>query len=148
MRPDDGAVSSGAMTWVCPDCSRLFARVGQSHECAPAMSLDEYFSTGPAHERPIFEAVVDHLRTLGPIHVEPVSVGIFLKSAGSFVELRPLTRWVALWFPMARRIDHPRIARKPIATGRRIYHAVNLRVAEDVDDRVREWLTESYAEFG
>ena len=29
------------------------------------------------------------------MHVEPVSVGIFIKSTGSFVELRPMTRWVA-----------------------------------------------------
>jgi hypothetical protein len=41
------------------------------------MSVDEYFSTGPAHERPIFEAVMRHVNSLGPVHVEPVSVGIF-----------------------------------------------------------------------
>ena len=54
----------------------------QGHECAPAMTLDEYFSTGPERERPIYEAVKAHLDTLGPVIVEPVSVGIFLKSPG------------------------------------------------------------------
>ena len=48
------------------------------------MSLEEYFSTGPAHERPIFEAVIAHLATVGPVHVEPGSVGIFLKRAQTF----------------------------------------------------------------
>ena len=67
--------------WTCPECQRRFARKGQSHECSPAMSLDEYFSTGPDRERPIFEAVMAHLDTVGPVHVEPVSVGIFLKRA-------------------------------------------------------------------
>ncbi|MFQ5966695.1 MAG: DUF5655 domain-containing protein [Acidimicrobiia bacterium] len=134
--------------WTCPDCSRLFARQGQTHECEPAMSLEEYFSTGPARERPIFESVLGHLEALGPMHVEPVSVGIFIKSTGSFVELRPMTRWVALWFPMAREIAHSRIARKPVRSGRRIYHVVNLFEPDDVDDQVREWLTESYADFG
>lgn len=48
------------------------------------MSLDQYFSTGPARERSIFDAVMAHLETLGPVHVEPVSVGILLKrSQGS-----------------------------------------------------------------
>ena len=112
------------------------------------MSLEAYFSTGPARERPIFEAVLAHLERLGPIHVEPVSVGIFLKSNGGFVELRPMTRWVALSFPMARRIDHPRIARKPVRNGSRWHHVVNLTEADDVDDQLRDWLTESYADFG
>jgi hypothetical protein len=112
------------------------------------MSVEEYFSTGPDFERPVFETVLAHLEALGPMHVEPVSVGIFIKSNGTFVQLRPMTRWVAMWFPMARRIEDPRISRKPVASGSRLWHTVNLSAAEDVDDRVRGWLTEAYAEFG
>jgi len=112
------------------------------------MSLEEYFATGPAFERPIFEAVLAHLESLGPMHVEPVSVGIFIKSNGTFVQLRPMTRWVAMWFPMARRLDDRRISRKPVASGRRLWHMVNLVGPDDVDDQVRRWLTEAYAEFG
>ena len=44
------------------------------------MTLDEYFATGPSHERPVFDAVMRHLADVGPVHVEPVSVGIFLKN--------------------------------------------------------------------
>jgi hypothetical protein len=112
------------------------------------MSIDEYFATGPQFERPIFEAVLTYLETLGPMHVEPVSVGIFIKSTAGFVELRPMTRSVALWFPMSRRIVHPRIARKPSPSGRRLYHVIALNGPEEVDDQVRSWLAESYAEFG
>ena len=132
------------MAWTCPNCSRSFRRQGQSHECAPALSLEEYFSTGPAWEQPIFEAVLAHLQTLGPMTVEPVSVGIFIKSNGSFVELRPLSKWVALSFPLMRRVSHPRIARKPIESGRKIYHFVNLHSPKDVDDQVKSWLSESF----
>lgn len=109
------------------------------------MSLEEYFSTGPPHERPVFDAVHGFLVTLGPVHVEPVSVGIFIKKAGSFVELRPMTRWVAMWFPLPRRVVHPMIARKPVTSGSKIYHVVNLRGPEDLTDDVRSWLAESYA---
>ncbi len=132
-------------SWECAKCGRRFARTNQPHECAPAMTLEEYFSTGPPHERPVFDAVHGYLSTLGPIHVEPVSVGIFLKKSGSFVELRPMTRWVAMSFPMPRRISHPRIARKPIDTGTRIFHVVNLCEPADLTREVREWLAESYA---
>jgi hypothetical protein len=109
------------------------------------MTLEEYFSTGPEWERPIFEAVMAHLSTLGPVHVEPVSVGIFVKKAGSFVELRPMSRWVAMSFMVPRRIQHPKISRTPISSGGLTFHVVNLRRPEDVDDDVKAWLTESYA---
>lgn len=133
-----------ADSWVCPACRRRFHRRGQSHECAPALTLEEYFATGPARERPIFEAVMAHLSTLGPVHVEPVSVGIFIKKSGGFIELRPMTRWVALSFRVPRRIQHPRIARKPLGSGGLILHVVNLAGPENVDHDVRAWLTESY----
>lgn len=112
------------------------------------MTLEEYFSTGPPFERPVFEAVLAHLETIGPVHVEPVSVGIFLKATGSLVELRPMTRWVAMSFPLRRKVTGGRIARKPIASGERWFHVVNLADPADLDDQVRDWLTESYAEFG
>lgn len=108
------------------------------------MSLADYFATGPARERPIFEAVMEHLESIGPVHVEPVSVGIFLKRARTFAELRPKTRWVALSFTLPARIDDPRIARRVAVSGNRTWYVVNLRDPSDVDDRVRSWLTEAY----
>ena len=112
------------------------------------MSVEEYFSTGPGWERPVFEAVLAHRETLGPMRVEPLSVGIFIKSGGGFVELRPMARWVALGFPMIRRIEDARIARKPVRSGRRLYHVVNLAKPEDVDEQLCGWLSESYSDFG
>ena len=136
------------MAWACPQCGRSFRRAGQSHECAPALELEEYFATGPSWERPIFEAVLTHLESLGPMTVEPVSVGIFIKSNGSFVELRPKTKGVALSFPLARRLQSYRLSRKPVASGQKIFHFVNLISPDEVDDELRGWLTESYDQFG
>jgi uncharacterized protein DUF5655 len=130
--------------WRCPECNRQFRRAGQSHECAPAMSLEEYFSTGPEHERPVFEAVIRHLETVGPVHVEPVSVGIFLKKAQTFAQLRPMQRWVALSFALPRRVSHPTITRKVMQYHGRYYHFAYLRTPEDFDDRLGDWLTEAY----
>ena len=85
-----------------------------------------------------------HLATVGPVHVEPVSVGIFLKRAQTFAELRPKDRWVALSFFLPRRVDHERILRKVVEYHGRHYHVANLRGAGDLDDRLRDWLTEAY----
>jgi len=113
------------------------------------MTLDEYFSTGPSFERPIFDAVAAHLATLGEAFLEPVSVGIFVKRDGvSLLQLRPMTKWVALYLFMPRTIQDRRISRKPIVTGRIVFHVVNLHSAEDVDDTVKGWITEAWETAG
>jgi hypothetical protein len=108
------------------------------------MAVEEYFSTGPEWERPIFDAVMAHLDSVGPVHVEPVSVGIFLKRSQSFAQLRPMTKWVALSFGLPRRVTSRKISRKVIPYGNRFHHVVNLREPSEVDVDVRSWLTEAY----
>jgi hypothetical protein len=128
--------------WTCPECKRRFGVTRQGHDCAPALTLDEYFSTGPAHERPVFEVVHAH------IYVEPVSVGIFFKRGRTFAQLRPMTRWVALSLVLPRVVSDRRISRKVQSQGTRHHHVVNLRLPADVDDTVRAWLTEAYDDAG
>jgi hypothetical protein len=123
--------------WTCPRCGRRFGRRNQSHECAPALSLEEYFGTGLALERPVFEAVRAHLETVGPVHVEPVSVGILIKRVRTFAELRPMTDRVRLSVLLSRTLDHARIARRVRTSGGRVGHFVDLRSADEVDDEIR-----------
>lgn len=109
------------------------------------MALEEYFSTGPSFERPVFDAVMNHLRTLGEPFLEPVSVGVFVKRDGvSVLQLRPMTKWVAVCLFLPRTVHDRRISRKPIDSGRAVYHVVNVRGPEDVDEVVREWITEAW----
>ncbi len=108
------------------------------------MTVEEYFSTGPPHERPVYEAVRAHLDSLSDVYVEPVSVGIFFKRSRTFAQLRPMQKWVALGFLLPRRLEHPRLARKVQGSGSRYYHVVNLRGPDEVDRTVVDWLTEAY----
>jgi hypothetical protein len=134
------------MTWTCPSCRRTFGRTGQGHECSPAMTLEDYFSTGPPWERPVYEAVCEHLLGLGDVRVEPVSVGIFFKRRRTFVELRPKTKWVDLGFVLPRRVSHPRITRYATSQSKtQTQHGVRLVDPAEVDDQVLGWLTESWA---
>jgi hypothetical protein len=132
--------------WTCSECGRQFGRTGQSHECAPAMTLDEYFATGPSHERPVFDAVIRHVEGLGPVHVEPVSVGIFLKNPRKFAELRPLQRWTALSFFLRRPAGHRTIVRKVVRYGGRYLHVANVAHPADLDESLCDLLTEAYDE--
>ncbi len=132
--------------WICPRCHRLFGRLRQSHDCAPGLSLEEYFETGPAHERPIFDAVMAHVETLGPVHADIVAVGVFLKNPRKFAELRPKDRWVAISFSLRRRAEHPTITRKVVEYGNRYWHVANVREPAEVDEALLELLTEAYVD--
>jgi hypothetical protein len=130
--------------WTCPDCGRQFARQRQGHACSPGLSIEEYFSTGPAHERPIFDAVMRHLDGVGPVHVDAVSVGLFLKNPHKFAELRPMTKWVAISFPLNRSATHRTIKRKVMPWGGRYWHIANVASVDDLDDALLDLLTEAY----
>ena len=110
------------------------------------MTLDEYFATGPSHERPVFDAVMRHLADVGPVHVEPVSVGIFLKNPRKFAELRPLQRWTALSFFLRRPASHRTIVRKVVRYGGRYLHIANVAEPADLDDDLGDLLVEAYDE--
>jgi predicted transport protein len=131
--------------WHCPECGREFGRVNQGHECAPALTVEEYFATGPPHERPVFEVVRAHVEALGDdVHVEAVQVGIFFKRRHTFAQLRPRDRWVALSFGLRHKVTHPTITRKVVEHSGRFHHVANLRTPDDFDERLRGWLTEAY----
>ncbi len=131
--------------WSCPACGREFARQ-RSHVCAPALSIGQYFAARPDVEREIFEKVREHLVSLGPVIVEPVNVGIFVKGQRNFVELRPKAKSVALSFALNRLVQHPRIARTVKTKTSRTCHGLNITSPADVDQQVLDWLTESYFE--
>ena len=134
------------MVWSCPACGREFGK-RQSPVCVPALSIEGYFAARAPVEREIFEAVREHLENLGPLIVEPVGVGILFKRVRTFVELRPKARWVDLSFGLNHQRKHARITRTVRTAAGRTYHGIRITRSSDVDDQVREWLTESYAEF-
>ena len=108
------------------------------------MSLEAYFATGRPFERAIYDTVASHLDSLGALHVEYVSVGVFFKRSRTFAELRPMRDRVRLWVLLSRRLHHPRIVKAYHGSGVRSAYSVDLREPSDVDDEVRDWLTEAY----
>lgn len=108
--------------WTCPDCGRVFGRSRQAHECAPAMTLEDYFATGPPHERAVFDAVLPR----------------------KFAELRPRDRWAAVSFALDRRATHRTITRKVVPDGDTHWHTANVAAAADVDEGLADLLVEAY----
>jgi Domain of unknown function (DUF5655) len=106
--------------------------------------VSELLRRHPSWVNEIYNAVIEHLTTLGPIHEDAVNVGIFLKSDRKIASFRPRVRSVLLSFLLPYQLTDPRITRVlPVARGR-IAHMINLTSADQVDDQLCEWLTEAY----
>ena len=76
--------------------------------------------------------------------IEFVQVGIFFKRARTFAELRPQTKRIVLSVLLSRLVRDERISRVLTVSGLRTLHYIPLHSAEDVDEAVCDWITESY----
>ena len=130
--------------WTCPECGRRFGRANQSHTCDPASSVESYLSGQPEERHATYRAALAVIRELGDVDIDPVSVGIMVKRARTFCELRPRRGAVELSFKMSRELGSPRVRKTLASSTHRRVHFVDLRTPEDVDDEVRRWLAEAY----
>jgi hypothetical protein len=130
--------------WVCPRCEREFGRANQSHTCVPAGTVDDSFAGRAPQQRAVYDAVLDHLLSLGPVHEDATGVGVFLKRDRKLAEVRPRSRDVTLALFLPRRVRHPRITAVYDVGAHRIVHVIPLRAPGEVDDEVRGWLTEAF----
>jgi hypothetical protein len=130
--------------WTCPRCDREFGRPQQAHTCIPGCTVDAAFAGRPARFRRVYDAILGHLLTLGPVHEDAVSVGVFLKRDRKLAEVRPRTRDVSLALYLPRPLADPRFSRVLNRGAPRVVHVLPLRAEADVDDQVRDWLTEAF----
>lgn len=130
--------------WVCPECEREFDRARQGHTCVPGNTVADTFAGSRAWQRPICDAVIAHVETLGPVHVDAVGVGVFLKHQSKFAELRPMARALSLSLVLPRPVADDRFTRRLAGSAFRFWHFVRLTDVADVDEQLRTWLDEAY----
>jgi hypothetical protein len=127
--------------WTCPRCDREFGRANQAHTCVPGCTVDETFAGRDPRLRAVYDEVMAHLRTLGELHEDAVTVGVFLKRDRKLGELRPRSRDLLVYLFLPWPVDDSRLSRVSGSGGPRAAHRLTLREVSDVDDQVREWLT-------
>ena len=76
--------------------------------------------------------------------MEPLAVGIMFKRSRTFAELRPKRDRMQLSILLSRPLTHPRIVRTWRGSGTRSAYFIDLHSVDDVDDELRDWLTEAY----
>jgi hypothetical protein len=122
----------------------VFARAKQGHDCLPGTTVDELFAGRPPWQRAIYDAIAAHVATVGPVHADAVSVGVFLKVPEKLAEVRPKSRWVSLYLRLPEELHDRRVARVIGRSARVVWHDIQLRDVSDVDEQVQQWLTDAY----
>jgi uncharacterized protein DUF5655 len=130
--------------WTCPRCDREFSAANQGHTCVPGCTVDDAFAGHPPQQRAVYDAILAHLLTLGPVHEDAVGVGVFLKRDRKLAEVRPRSRDVSLALYLPRPVADRRFAKVLGPTRTRVVHFLMLRDASEVDEQVRGWLTEAF----
>ncbi len=130
--------------WTCPRCDREFGAARQAHTCVPGITVEALLQRHPAWIGEIYHAITDQLSSLGPFHEDAVNVGVFLKTERKFAEYRPRVRSAQLLLFLPDPIEHSRLGRAVLVAADRFVVPCSLRAADEVDDQVREWLTEAY----
>ena len=128
---------------MCPNCEREFASANQAHVCIPGVTVNDLLGRHPPWVSEIYAAVIEHLRSLGPVHEDAVNVGIFLKSDRKIAEFRPRVRSALLSIYLPYELTDTRIT-STLPAADRVVHLIKLSSADQVDDQLREWLSEAY----
>jgi len=130
--------------WTCPRCDREFGSANQSHTCIPGCTVDATFAGRPPALRAVYDAILAHLHTLGPVHEDAVGVGVFLKRDRKLAEVRPRSRDVLVGLYLPRPVPDRRFTKVLGPNSPRVVHLLPLRDAAEVDEQVRGWLTEAF----
>ncbi|MEM9515173.1 MAG: DUF5655 domain-containing protein [Actinomycetota bacterium] len=133
--------------WTCPSCERSFGARGRSHVCTPGVGLDELLASAHPLTRPVFERIVDTIRTVDhddELIIDPISKGVLLKRDAMFCMITPMKQWVAVGVTLGRKLDTDRISRKVASQGARHYHVFNVTSVEHIDDELLDWVVEAF----
>jgi hypothetical protein len=112
----------------------------------PGNSVADTFAGRPPVQRQIYEAILARLRPLGPLHIDAVRVGVFLKNEQKLGEIRPMARALSLLLFLPYPIEHVRILRRETVSTGRVMHTIRLTAVSEVDDELAEWLAQAYDE--
>jgi hypothetical protein len=94
--------------------------------------------------RRIYEAVIKHLRSCGPLDAVPTKTGINLLSRTSLGGIQLQKSKARIGFVLTRRVTDPRIRGTLQISPRSVVHYVDLRAPADLDADVRLWLKEAH----
>ncbi len=107
-------------------------------------TVDDQFIGKAPGVRAVYDLLVAHLRTFGPIHEQPKKTSIHLANASGFAGVHTRKDYFILNIRSDHLIDSPRIVKSEQVSKSRYHQEVKIQRLDDVDAELLGWLRAAY----
>ena len=130
--------------WECPACGQHFVTRNMSHSCGHH-TIDEHFLNSDTQVRELFDALLNAVQLLGPVHAYAQKTRIVFQTRGRFVAVTPRKHHLAGHLWLKRQRQHPLVHRIESLLDRDFVHNFRLTTASQIDHDFRDLLAEAYS---
>jgi len=131
------------MSWICPECGKLFRNRNQWHSCF-TLNLEDHLRNKPETIRNVVLDLISEVELFGPIELNPVKSVIQVKAGATFLSIKPKKDFVELEFQLGEEIDQFPIHKTVRISRNRVLHFMYIQSGEDINDQLKMWLKDSY----
>jgi len=131
------------MSWICPECGKLFRNRNQWHSCF-TLNLEDHLRNKPETIRNVVLDLISEVELFGPIELNPVKSVIQVKAGATFLSIKPKKDFVELEFQLGEEIDQFPIHKTVRISRNRVLHFIYIQSGEDINDQLKTWLKDSY----
>jgi hypothetical protein len=129
--------------WTCPNCNRIFEKIGQIHSCRK-VSLEQHF-INKEKAREIFEYLVKEInREIGKCKIISIPCCIHLFGKYDFLAALPKRDKLEIRFALNRKLDGPRLKQSVPVSSKSVKNCLDLDGIKDIDKELMGWLNEAY----
>lgn len=129
--------------WSCPNCGRQFARRNQSHVCG-RFSVENHLDKVSPEVAKLYEQFVGFIKSCGEVSIAPTKTSIAFTARTLFAVVHFRKKWLRVGFWLSHPIENPRITRLEKITAQNYVHNITVASMEDLDDELKNWLSEAY----
>ncbi len=130
-------------SWTCPQCGRMFKRMGQSHSCK-TFPLEQHF-IGKEKFRKLFDKLGKAITTrIGPFKIDSIECCIHLVHKSTFVAVKVMKNNLRIDFSLDYKPSNPRIGKTVKMSENRYLHYVDITMEDDINTDLLQWLKDAY----
>lgn len=107
-------------------------------------TVDELFIRKAPNVRAVYDRLLAHLRTFGPVHEQPKKTSIHLANTSGFAGVHTRKNYFILNIRSDHPIDSPRIVKAEQVSKSRYHQEVKIQSLDDVDAELLTWLKAAY----
>jgi hypothetical protein len=117
--------------------------VNQWHSCA-IIDIDFHFRNKPEHIEKTYGKLIASIRKIGRFETNCVKSAIFLKTATTYLEIKPKKDFLLIGFYLDKEVKEFPIFKTVKLSENRIVHEIRLHHPREINAKVISLLKESY----